>query len=230
MCAGHVRRTRTMCGVHVRCAAYTYFSEQAVLQGPGMAASPKLASRSVGVRICCCRPHLGMSVGRILDASPHLPPPILVPRLPGAVCPLRPARFGYSATVKRTKFKRRSRALRNAKHGLLTRPDGRERPVSAPGRFPRFRPILGSRARMDGCREADADGAIGRIGPSHGAGACMGGRSRVSRPRHVRWPAPRRIASNGEGFARFRRDFAPAHALKTDAKCHLGGIDGRQTA
>ena len=93
-------------------------------------------------------------------------------------------------------------ALGNAKGGLPARPGGRKRLVSAPARFSRFRPILGSGAHMEGRGEADADGAIQRIGPSQGTGACTGGRSRVLISRHVRWPGPRRVASNG-GQARF---------------------------
>ena len=97
--------------------------------------------------------------------------------------------------MRRAKRERRSIPLRNAQRDLLTRPDGRKRPVSAPGRFSRFRPIWGCGAHMDGRGEADADGAIGRIGPSHGTGACMGGRRRVPMSRHVRRLGPRRIAS-----------------------------------
>ena len=103
--------------------------------------------------------------------------------------------------------RRRSIPLRNAQRDLLTRPDGRKRPVSAPGRFSRFRPIWGCGAHMDGRGEADADGAIGRIGPSHGAGARTGGRRRAPAPRHVRWVGPRRIASNGVEFRAFQGRF-----------------------
>ena len=79
---------------------------------------------------------------------------------------------------------------------------------------------------MEGRASTDADGAIGRIAPSRAAGVCNGDRKRVFGRRHGRWPAPRRVASNGGGFARFRRHFAPSWALKTDAKRRSGWVGG----
>jgi hypothetical protein len=38
--------------------------------------------------------YLGMSVGQVLDASPHLPPPNSLPPPPPSVCPLQSARLG----------------------------------------------------------------------------------------------------------------------------------------
>lgn len=118
---------------------------------------------------------------------------------PPSVCPLIPARSGCGAAARHAKSESTSRPLRNANGHLLTRPGGRERPVSAQGRISRFRPIWGSQADMDGPGQADADGAIRRIGPSQAAGACTGGRGRVRAPRHVRWSDPRRVASHGGG-------------------------------
>ena len=145
---------------------------------------------------------------------------------PPSVGPLIPARSGCGAAARHAKSESTSRPLRNANGHLLTRPGGRERPVSAQGRISRFRPIWGSQADMDGPGQADADGAIRRIGPSQAAGACTGGRGRVRAPRHVRWSDPRRVASHGGrwGRTRFRRDFAPPLAREIDAKRPLCGF------
>ena len=124
------------------------------------------------------------------------------------------------------KLERRSRALGSAIGHLPTRPGGRERTVPAPVRLWRFRPISGSGAQMEWRGVPDADGAIARVAPSQAAGECMGDRKRVFGRRHGRWPGARRVASNGGGFARFRRHFAPSSALKTDAKRRLGWVGG----
>ena len=128
--------------------------------------------------------------------------------------------------MSRAKLEGRSGALGSAIGHLPTRPGGRERTVPAPVSFWRFRPILGSGAQMEGRGGTDAGGAIRRIGPSQAAGVCTGDRKRVFGRRHGRWPGPRRVASNGGGFARFRRHFAPSWALKTDAKRRLGWVGG----
>ena len=79
-----------------------------------------------------------MSVCRVINASPHLPPPNSLPPHLAAVCPLLPARAECSASELHVKLERRSRALRNANGDLPTRPDGRARPVWPPGRFSPF--------------------------------------------------------------------------------------------
>ena len=130
-----------------------------------------------------------MSVCRVIDAAPHLPPPNSLPPHLAAVCPLLPARAQCSASELHVKLERRSRALRNANGDLPTRPEGRARP------FSRFGPILPSGARMGRCGGMNTDGAIRRIGPSQATGVCMGDQQRVQISRHDRWSGFRCIAS-----------------------------------
>ena len=106
-------------------------------------------------------PYLNISVGRVLDASPHLPPPNSLPPPPAVVCPLGPARSGYNASQLHVKLERRSRALWNANGYLPTRPDGRARPVWPPGRFSPFSADFGPQSpygavRGDGHRRRNS--------------------------------------------------------------------------
>ena len=170
---------------------------------PRVCANGQPASRSAGVRIAAAA---ALMYIYIRSAS---------------ICPLRPARF-----LSHAKLERRSRALGSAIGHLPTRPGGPARTVPAPVSFWRFRPILGSGAQMEWRGGTDADGAIRRIRPSQAACVRNCDRKRVFGRRHGRWPGARRVASNGGGFARFRRHFAPSWALKTDAKRRLGWVGG----